>query len=116
MIRNLWRNSRPLTAMAVVMLIALVPFVVGVFVDPRLITGVPAWLKPAKFAISTAIYALTLAWVFGALTAWRRVRAIAGWTTAIVFAVEVAIIAVQAWRGTTSHFNVSSPLNAALFY
>lgn len=114
-IRHLWRTSRPLTAVAALMLIALAVFVVGIFVDPRIITGVPAWLKPAKFAISTAIYSLTLAWVFGSLPAWRRMRAIVGWTTALVFAIEVAIIAAQAWRGTTSHFNVSSPLNAALF-
>ena len=115
MIRHLWRTSRPLTAVAVVMLIALAAFVVGIFVDPRIITGVPAWLKPAKFAVSTAIYSLTLAWVFGALPAWRRTRSIVGWTTALVFAIEVGIIAAQAWRGTTSHFNVSSPLNAVLF-
>ena len=38
-----------------------------------------------------------------------------GWTTAIVFVLEVAIIDAQAWRGTTSHFNVSTPLNAVLF-
>jgi hypothetical protein len=98
-----------------VMLIALAVFVAGIFVDPRIITGVPAWLKPAKFAISTAIYSLTLAWVFGALPAWGRTRAVVGWSTAIVFAIEVGIIATQAWRGTTSHFNVSSPLNAVLF-
>ena len=110
-----WNNSAPLTAVAGLMLVALVPFVAGIFLDPRTITGVPAWLKPAKFAISTALYSLTLAWVFGALPSWRRTRAIVGWTTAVVFVVEVAIIALQAWRGTTSHFNVSSPLNAALF-
>jgi hypothetical protein len=112
---RLWRNSPPLTAVAVLMMVALVPFVVGIFADPRTITGVPAWLKPAKFAVSTAIYALTLAWVFGALPAWPRMRKVVGWTTAVVFVVEVAIIALQAWRGTTSHFNVSSPLNTALF-
>ena len=115
MIRTLWRTSRPLTAVALVMLAALVPFVVGLLVDPRFITGVPAWLKPAKFAVSTAIYALTLAWVFRALPAWPRMRATVGWTSAIVLAIEVAIIAAQAWRGTTSHFNVSTILDGVLF-
>jgi len=115
MLRNLWHTNRPLTATAVVMLLAFVAFAVGIFVDPRLITGGPAWLKPAKFAISTAIYSLTLAWVFSAIPSWRRTRALVGWTTAIVFTIEVAIIAMQAWRGTTSHFNVSTVLDGALF-
>ena len=84
-------------------------------VDPRIITGAPAWLKPFKFAVSTAVYSLTLAWIFGWLPDWPRVRRVVGWTTAIVFVLEVAIIDMQAWRGTTSHFNVSTPLNAALF-
>jgi hypothetical protein len=115
MIRTLWRTSRPLTALGILMLVVLVPFAVGLFVDPRLITGVPAWLKPAKFAVSTAIYSLTLAWVFRALPAWPRMRAVVGWTTTLVFAIEVAIIAAQAWRGTTSHFNVSTLLDGVLF-
>jgi hypothetical protein len=38
-----------------------------------------------------------------------------GWTTAIVFVLEVAIIDAQAWRGRTSHFNVSTPLDLTLF-
>jgi hypothetical protein len=84
-------------------------------VDPRIITGAPAWLKPFKFAMSTAVYSLTLAWIFGWLSDWPRVRRFVGWTTAIVFVLEVAIIDAQAWRGTTSHFNVSTPLNAVLF-
>ena len=88
---------------------------VEMLVDPRVITGAPAWLKPLKFAISTAVYSLTLAWIFRLLTDWPRVRRVVGWTTAIVFVLEVAIIDTQAWRGTTSHFNVSTPLNATLF-
>jgi hypothetical protein len=83
--------------------------------DTRTITGAPAWLKPAKFAISTAIYSLTLAWVFSYLPQWRKTRRIVGWTTAIVFVLEVAIIDAQAWRGTTSHFNVSTMLDGILF-
>jgi len=88
---------------------------VGLLVDPRIITGMPAWLKPFKFAISTAIYSLTLAWIFGWLSDWPRARRVVGWTTAIVFVLEVAIIDAQAWRGTTSHFNVSTPGHIALF-
>jgi hypothetical protein len=112
---HLWRTSRPLTAVGVVMIAAAVASAIGVAIDPRIITGAPAWLKPFKFAMSTAIYSLTLAWIFHYLTDWPRARRVVGWTTAIVFVLEVAIIDMQAWRGTTSHFNVSTPLNATLF-
>jgi hypothetical protein len=97
------------------MLAALAASLAGLWLDPRTIGGAPAWLKPAKFGASTAIYSLTLAWLFRYLGAWRRTRRIAGWTTAVVLVMEVAIIALQAWRGTTSHFNVGTPLDAALF-
>jgi hypothetical protein len=97
------------------MLFAAIASAVGVFVDPRIITGVPAWLKPFKFAISTSIYSFTLAWVFGWLSDWPRVRRVVGWTTAIVFVLEVSIIDTQAWRGTTSHFNSSTTLDRTLF-
>jgi hypothetical protein len=97
------------------MLGALAVAAVGLMVDPRVITGAPAWLKPFKFAVSTAVYSLTLAWIFVLLPDWRRMRRIVGWTTAVVFVLEVAIIDVQAWRGTTSHFNVSTSQDAVLF-
>ena len=112
---RLWSASPPLTAAGTLMLGVAGASLVGIFVDPRLITGVPAWLKPFKFAISSAIYMLTLAWVFRWLVDWPRVRRVVGWTTAIVFVLEVAIIDTQAWRGTTSHFNVSTTLDAVLF-
>jgi hypothetical protein len=115
MLGRLWRGSPPLTVVGVLMLVVAVPSLVGVFVDPRIITGAPAWLKPFKFAISTAVYSLTLAWVFGFLSDWPRVRRGVGWTTAIVFVLEVAIIDTQAWRGTTSHFNAATTLDRTLF-
>jgi hypothetical protein len=88
---------------------------IGIFIDPRIITGVPAWLKPAKFAISTSIYALTLAWIFGYLPEWPRLRSVTGWITSVVLVLEVGIVDIQAARGTTSHFNLGTPLDAALF-
>lgn len=93
----------------------LVLALVGMAIDPRIITGAPAWLKPAKFAISIAIYSLTLAWIFRYLPEWRRVRSIAGWVTALVFTLEIVIIDIQAARGTTSHFNTGKALDQALF-
>lgn len=112
---RLWRASPPLTVVGTLMLIVAGASLVGMLVDPRMITGAPAWLKPFKFAISTAVYSLTLAWIFTWLSDWPRVRRVVGWTTAIVFVLEVAIIDAQAWRGTTSHFNVSTALDAVLF-
>jgi hypothetical protein len=113
---RLWQASPPLTAVGLLMSAVAIPSLIGVFADARIITGAPAWLKPLKFAISTAIYSLTLAWVFTHLAERPRMRRVVGWTTAIVFVLEVAIIDVQAWRGTASHFNIATPLDAALFF
>lgn len=114
-IRTLWHTDRPLTAVGLLMLMVLAASAFGLWLDPRAIGGAPAWLKPAKFAASTAIYSLTLAWLFRYLSAWPRTRRMVSWTTAVVLVLEVAIISMQAWRGTTSHFNVSTPLDGALF-
>lgn len=114
-VRQLWTASPPLTAVGLLMLVAAGGSAAGILLDMRVITGAPAWLKPFKFAVSTAIYSLTLAWIFQWLSDWPRVRRIVGWTTAIVFVLEVAVIDAQAWRGTTSHFNVSTPLDGILF-
>jgi hypothetical protein len=115
LVARLWRTDRPLTATGLLMLAALAASVVGLRLDPRMITGAPAWLKPAKFAISIAIYSFTLAWVFSYLPGWRKTRRSVGWTTAVVMVLELAIIDLQAWRGTTSHFNVGTPLDLTLF-
>src|SRR5581483_4929420 len=77
----LWRTSQPLTFVGLLMLGALAAALVGLVVDARTITGMPAWLKPAKFAASTAIYSLTLAWIFSYLPNWPATRRWVGWLT-----------------------------------
>lgn len=113
---RLWYASPPLTGAGILMIVVAGASLVGMLVDPRIISGAPAWLKPFKFAISTAVYSLTLAWIFTFLSERARVRRVVGWTTAIVFVLEVSIIDAQAWRGTTSHFNVSTTLDMVLFF
>jgi hypothetical protein len=87
----------------------------GLWLDSRSVLGAPVWLKPAKFALSIAIYCLTLAWAFRHLPEYPRTRRSVGRISALVFGIEMLIIAAQAARGRTSHFNVGTPLDGALF-
>jgi hypothetical protein len=114
-LKKLWIESPSLTATAILMLAAFAASVAGIFIDPRTITGMPAWLKPAKFAISVAIFSVTIAWLYRYVQIWPRFKRAAGWVLSFVLIAEVAIIDVQAARGTTSHFNVNTPADAAWF-
>lgn len=112
---RLYRNDAALAVSAGIMLSALVGCGIGLLVDPRTVLGAPVWLKPAKFALSIGLYCLTLAWVFGYIPQCVRTRRIVGWGSAAAMLIEMGIISLQAARGTTSHFNVSTPGDALLF-
>jgi hypothetical protein len=113
--QQLRSGSAALSATGALMLIVLAGAGVGLIVDPRTIGGVPAWLKPAKFAASIAIYTFTLAWIFTHLGEWRRTRRIVGAVTTVTLLLEMVIIVTQAARGTTSHFNVGTAFDAILW-
>jgi hypothetical protein len=87
----------------------------GVALDTREVTGAAVWLKPLKFAISTGIYAISLAWLIGRLpegSRLTRVARVAGTLAALGLAIELALINAFALTGETSHFNVSTPPHA----
>ena len=113
--RVLWAANRPLAVTVLASAALIIAAAIGLLADPRTITGAPAWMKPLKFAISSAVYAATLAWMLTFVHGRPRVKAIAGGAVAVAFLVELALIVVQVARGTTSHFNVSTPLDSALF-
>lgn len=115
LIRRAFEISRPMTVMGGAMLLVLLATVVGLFVDHRVITGVPAWLKPAKFAISVSVYCFTFVWLLSFIEGHRRLVRLAADVTVISFVVEMAVIILQAARGTTSHFNMTTPLNSFLW-
>src|SRR5438477_4018975 len=54
-------GSAPLAWVGLLSTVVLVANLVLMLVDPRELTGVPLWLKPAKFSVSIAIAAFTLA-------------------------------------------------------
>jgi hypothetical protein len=114
LLRSAFAANPALTILAVTMLITFVATLLGIFVDHRVITGAPAWLKPAKFAISVSVYCFTFVWMVGFVEN-RLVRLLADVTAASLI-VEMAVILTQAARGTTSHFNQTTPLNTALWF
>lgn len=87
----------------------------GVLMDDRVLGGSPVWLKPFKFAVSFAIYGATIAWIISRLPDRRRWVWILGTIIAVASVIEIVIIVLQAVRGTHSHFNVSTALNAVLW-
>src|ERR1700758_2946973 len=121
--RGLWRLLRSafavnpaLTILAVTMLITFVATLLGIFVDHRVITGAPAWLKPAKFAISVSIYCFTFVWMLGFVENRPRLVRLVAKVTATGLTREMAVIVTRAARGTTSHFNQTTTLNPALWF
>lgn len=106
--------SPPLVRMALVSTVLLLVALIGLAVDTRVITGAPAWLKPAKFGLSVAVYLLSLAWMVRDLPRTPTLRRATS-TIAWVITAEVLLICVQAARGTTSHFNVNTPIDSAIF-
>jgi hypothetical protein len=109
------RWHRPLLVLAAAMGVLVVVCLVGLVVDPRESLGVNVWEKPLKFAISTAVYAVTWSWLIGQLQRFQRVAWWAGTISAILLLIELVIITGAAAAGITSHFNVSTPVSTALW-
>ena len=115
LLRRAWAFNWPLT-LTVLINLALVPIiVVAMLVDPKVITGVNGWIKPFKFTVSASVYAATFLWLLTLVHRRRRwVQAVAN-VTAFALMVEIVLIIMQVVRGTTSHFNIGTPLDAAVF-
>ena len=84
-------------------------------VDPKVITGVNGWIKPLKFMISIVIYSITFLWLLTYVKGRKRWVQLAANITALTLLVELVLITMQVVRGTTSHFNVATPFDAAVF-
>ena len=115
MLRRAWATNRSLTFLGLTMLLTLIVSLLGIAFDPRVITGAAAWLKPAKFAVSIAIYSFTLLWLLTFVQGHSRLVRLTSIATTISFMVELVIVLLQVVRGTTSHFNVGTPIDGMLW-
>ena len=106
---------RPLLVLSGAMALLAIISLIGLLIDSRELVGAPAWAKPLKFALSILIYSVTLSWLTSLLTRGRR---FAWWTATvavIALVLEMVVIVGAVIAGTTSHFNVSTPFNAAMW-
>jgi len=113
--RRAWALNPPLAFVGAAMGVTVAVALVGLVADPRVITGAPAWLKPMKFAVSIAVYCFTVLWLLTFVRGRPRLVRGIGWVTAVGLAVEMALIVAQVVRGTTSHFNVGTAFDAAIW-
>lgn len=118
LLHSLGTAERLWWAAVVVCLLAFTAMGVVQRFDDRLLSGESVWAKPMKFAISTAVHfasaALVVHWLRPAWSAngWMTVLALASIAAA---AFEIAYITLQGARAASSHYNVATPLTAALW-
>ena len=84
-------------------------------IDTREILGVSVWEKPLKFLISATVYATTFSWLYAFVDKGKKLASLMGSLIAIMLVVELIAITGMASVGSTSHFNVSTPFNIAVW-
>ncbi len=104
-----------LTLLGFVMAADLLFCMAGLVIDRRVITGAPAWLKPAKFALSVMISCWSFAFCMASTRIWLRLTRSLDVLIAVGLFIEIALIDMQAMRGTTSHFNVATRFDGLVF-
>jgi hypothetical protein len=104
------RLHRPLLAVSIALAALSLVGIAGALFDDRDLLGHPIWMKPLKFTISFALYAVTLAWMLSLQTRARRLGWWMGTAVAAGVAAEMVIIVGQVVvRGRQLHFNQSTP-------
>lgn len=75
--------------------------------------NINAWYKPFKFAFSTFLFAWAMAWYCYYLPSFNI--QLFNWSVIILLGFEIIYIAFQASKGQLSHYNLSTPVYAALY-
>jgi len=112
------RLEPSLLAAAAASFALMAPTGLALALDSRMLAEASVWLKPLKFEASLALYLATLA-LFVPLagqrfrTSWLGRYAV--WGAIIPSFLEIAYIGWRASRAEASHYNVATPLDAALY-
>lgn len=118
LLAELHQRDRLLTGYALAMLVLMSLALVAFAVDARTLRDLSVWAKPIKFMLSTALFALTMAWFIGLLPEAVRgsgaVQAMV-WTLIATSLFEVLYISGQAAMGAASHYNTVEVFHARMY-
>ncbi len=109
-----WTWPRVLWVVGALLLATMVFHVVALAVTGGPVTGPVSLRKPATFAETGWLTAWSVALVLPRLRTRAWQRHVIGGTTVLFGVGETTIMAIQAWRGVPSHYNFSTPFDAAL--
>ncbi|MDB5054344.1 MAG: hypothetical protein JWM44_2394 [Bacilli bacterium] len=112
--KELYSRDQLLTMTGILHVLVFFCMVSLIFMDSRLLLGINIWIKPMKFALSIAVYTLTLAVIMKYVRN-RAIQKIVSYITSIGFILEMIIIIFQAAQGKKSHFNFDTPLDITIF-
>ena len=115
MIKELYEKQKPLMTAGAIFLLCLVILAVVSLFDSTEILGINRWIKPMKFFVSTAIFLWTTAVYLYFLKGYEKSARFISRAMILIFTFENFIVVMQAMRGTTSHFNVKTPLDGMLY-
>ncbi len=116
----LWvrEELKPWVQATVGMLVLLLLCLIAGQFDSRTLYDVSVWTKPAKFALSLALYFATLVW-FAHYVSSESLHSKSGktliWLPIICAWLEMAYIIYQASLGEPSHFNTGTSFHAAMY-
>jgi hypothetical protein len=97
-----------LLLLLMLVLLVLLPF------DTVQVGGRYRLIKPLNFTMSMAMYLATVVILLDYLRASMWWKKVIGWGVSICILIGITCITMQAARGTTSHFNNSTPFDSAV--
>lgn len=112
--KELSQRDRALYRFGLLNLGLLVLAMVMYLVDQTEVMGINAWIKPMKFALSIAIYSWTYGWLLGYCED-EKARRLIRLGLIVTMTAEIVLIYLQAYRGTSSHFNIHTPFDGVIF-
>jgi hypothetical protein len=114
-LRPVRRPAKILYVGAAFWLLSAVIHLGAVALDGWDLSGAVSFRKPLVFSLSVGLLLATVGWVLDRLPDRPRLAGALAWTFLVSSTIEVALIAMQTWRGRASHFNVFEANDALIF-